>query len=121
MQSSILRVRAPISRLACRAPSSSIRAMGTYATFKTPVINNEPNVSFMLELDDFELGLIMNYSETLHSRFPRPQGTGGCAGQLQEERPIERASGCRRQGGRNLFFEFQEINLLILHLTAQGL
>lgn len=39
------RVRAPLSRLAYRVPSSSSnsRALGTYATFKIPQINNEPN------------------------------------------------------------------------------
>jgi 1-pyrroline-5-carboxylate dehydrogenase len=45
LQSAILRARAPISRLAYRIPSSGTRAMGTYATFKVPQINNEPNVS----------------------------------------------------------------------------
>ncbi|KAJ5993669.1 hypothetical protein N7451_009393 [Penicillium sp. IBT 35674x] len=47
MQSILLRARAqPLSRwqsLACRAPSSSSRSLGTYATFKIPQINNEPN------------------------------------------------------------------------------
>ncbi|KAJ5923353.1 hypothetical protein N7454_008598 [Penicillium verhagenii] len=47
MQSILLRARAqPFSRwqsLACRVPSSSSRLMGTYATFKVPQINNEPN------------------------------------------------------------------------------
>ncbi|KAJ5347197.1 uncharacterized protein N7506_000450 [Penicillium brevicompactum] len=47
MQSSILRVRAPVSRLAYRIPSSNIRAMGTYATFKVPQINNEPNKHYI--------------------------------------------------------------------------
>lgn len=51
MQSSILRARAPISRLACRIPSSSTRPMGTYATFKIPQINNEPNVGITLQLN----------------------------------------------------------------------
>lgn len=51
MQSSILRVRAPVSRLAYRIPSSNIRAMGTYATFKVPQINNEPNVSCQSKLN----------------------------------------------------------------------
>jgi hypothetical protein len=52
MQSALLRARAPVSRvqsLACRIPSSSSRAMGTYATFKVPQINNEPNVSFIFK------------------------------------------------------------------------
>ena len=42
---SILRARVPLSRcqpLACRMPS---RAINTYANFKIPQINNEPNVS----------------------------------------------------------------------------
>ncbi|KAJ5669737.1 hypothetical protein N7462_010807 [Penicillium macrosclerotiorum] len=44
MQSSLLRAGAqPFSRLACRIPSSSSRALGTYATFKVPQINNELN------------------------------------------------------------------------------
>lgn len=44
MQSSFLRARAqPLSRLACRTPNSTSRAMGTYANFKVPQINNEPN------------------------------------------------------------------------------
>ncbi|KAJ5759414.1 hypothetical protein N7520_006570 [Penicillium odoratum] len=47
MQSILLRARAqPLSRwqsLACRVPSSSSRSLGTYATFKVPQINNEPN------------------------------------------------------------------------------
>lgn len=44
MQSSLLRARVqPFSRLACRMPSSSSRALNTYATFKVPQINNEPN------------------------------------------------------------------------------
>lgn len=54
MQSSILRARAPISRLAYRIPSSSTRAMGTYATFKIPQINNEPNVSLELNQKSHE-------------------------------------------------------------------
>ncbi|KAJ5727385.1 hypothetical protein N7493_005205 [Penicillium malachiteum] len=46
MQSTILRARVPLSRwqkLACRVPSSNSRALNTYATFKVPQINNEPN------------------------------------------------------------------------------
>ncbi|KAJ5380687.1 Delta-1-pyrroline-5-carboxylate dehydrogenase [Penicillium cataractarum] len=44
MQTSLLRARVqPFSRLACRIPSSSSRALNTYATFKVPQINNEPN------------------------------------------------------------------------------
>ncbi|KAJ5646867.1 hypothetical protein N7490_003239 [Penicillium lividum] len=47
MQSILLRSKAqPLSRwqsLACRVPSSSSRSLGTYATFKVPQINNEPN------------------------------------------------------------------------------
>lgn len=46
MQTSLLRARVqPFSRLACRIPTSSSRALNTYATFKVPQINNEPNVS----------------------------------------------------------------------------
>ncbi|KAJ5959455.1 Aldehyde dehydrogenase C-terminal [Penicillium vulpinum] len=47
MMSSVMRTRAPISRLACRIPSSSTRSMGTYATFKVPTINNEPNKHYI--------------------------------------------------------------------------
>ncbi|CEO60566.1 Putative Delta-1-pyrroline-5-carboxylate dehydrogenase, mitochondrial [Penicillium brasilianum] len=44
MQTSLLRTRVqPFSRLACRMPSSGSRALNTYATFKVPQINNEPN------------------------------------------------------------------------------
>ncbi|KAJ5662118.1 uncharacterized protein N7477_009734 [Penicillium maclennaniae] len=44
MQSTFLRARAqPLSRFASRIPSSTSRAMGTYANFKVPQINNEPN------------------------------------------------------------------------------
>lgn len=46
MQTSLLRARAqPFSRLAYRMPSLNSRALNTYATFKVPQINNEPNVS----------------------------------------------------------------------------
>ncbi|KAJ5105699.1 hypothetical protein NUU61_003046 [Penicillium alfredii] len=50
MQSCFLRARAlPLSRqsLACRIPSSGSRALGTYATFKVPQINNEPNKHYV--------------------------------------------------------------------------
>ncbi|OOQ85252.1 Delta-1-pyrroline-5-carboxylate dehydrogenase, mitochondrial [Penicillium brasilianum] len=44
MTTSLLRARVqPFSRLACRMPSSGSRALNTYATFKVPQINNEPN------------------------------------------------------------------------------
>jgi hypothetical protein len=77
MQSALLRARAPVSRvqsLACRIPSSSSRAMGTYATFKVPQINNEPNVSFIFKEIDRMPPLTIRCLETLYSWFSRSQG-----------------------------------------------
>lgn len=42
---SILRARVPLSRFQPLAGRIQSRTLGTYATFKIPQINNEPNVS----------------------------------------------------------------------------
>ncbi|KAF7716018.1 Delta-1-pyrroline-5-carboxylate dehydrogenase, mitochondrial [Penicillium ucsense] len=48
MQTTVLRAGArPFARFACRAPSSSARALNTYASFKVPQINNEPNKHYV--------------------------------------------------------------------------
>lgn len=48
MLSTLMRFRAPARAQSLRIPTS--RALGTYATFKIPQINNEPNVCYGLTL-----------------------------------------------------------------------
>lgn len=99
MQSFVLRARQPLrwQSLACRIPSSSSRALNTYANFKVPQINNEPNVS--LYYNSHPEGSADNTLETLHTWICRPKRLRGSSCFLQAEGSIVNSSGCGRKRG----------------------
>lgn len=58
---SILRARVPLSRCQPLASRFQSRTLGTYATFKIPQINNEPNVSSQPYQDAKQLRQLIDF------------------------------------------------------------
>lgn len=67
----------PLSFGRSPAAPSGVRGIHSYANFKIPTINNEPNVSgFMKIYGNFDVNETDYHTETLHPWISRPSRTG---------------------------------------------